>query len=56
MRAVYCKCLNTYSIECKTNPVKDVKLQSIGSKGLETLATQKKNKLIYNYEHTKRGI
>jgi|TARA_B110000467_G_C18148500_1_gene382854 hypothetical protein len=34
MRAVYCKCLNTYSIECKTNPVKGCETPEYWKQGI----------------------
>ena len=34
MRAVYCKCLNTYSIECKTNSVKGCETPEYWKQGI----------------------
>ena len=54
MRAVYCKCLNTYSIECKTNPVKGCETPEYWKQGIgriNALVTQTKNK--FNTKSTK---
>ncbi len=34
MRAVYCKCKNTYSIECKTETKKDCKTPEYWKQGI----------------------
>jgi len=37
MRAVYCKCLNTYSIECKQKEVKGCETPEYWKQGIGTI-------------------
>lgn len=43
MRAVYCKCKNTYSIECLNNPEKGCEIDNKDKQGIGSIYKEDEN-------------